>query len=544
MKAILQNVILVFLISITQFGFSQQDTTKNAFEKGLDQYKLQKAKHLLYSYDFSAALVAYEEIYAESPDNPIVQYRIGQVHYALRDYLSATKFMALAVEKEPIIEEDARVKYAMALHRVGEFDKAITQLISYKVDLKESKIKRIEEIEDMLKGLSYAKESVSNPFNVKIENMGTDINSAFDDYGASISADEKTIIFTSRRPDTKGGATDPNDGKYMEDIYIAEWNAEGNNWNKAESIKGRLNTEFHDACLSISPDGQNIYVYKNFGESGSGEIYVSRLSSSGKWGGPKDLGKLINTSYFESSASITSDGQFMYFLSERKEKTSQGMSDIWVAERLSRSEWKEPVNLGPVINTAHDERMVFIHPEGNILFFASDGHVDKCVGGYDIYMSEFRDSAWQEPVNIGYPINTVNDDINFVLSFDAKTAYYSGYKDPSMGGKDIFKVDVSEHAIIKDVRERYVTISGKITDGSANNSPMKVTPKIIITNSESGDEVKVMKVKTPTYSVKLERGNNYKMQISAGGFKTQEAIIDLTVEDKNPSINMDFTMVR
>jgi len=364
MKAILQNVILVFLISITQFGFSQQDTTKNAFEKGLDQYKLQKAKHLLYSYDFSAALVAYEEIYAESPDNPIVQYRIGQVHYALRDYLSATKFMALAVEKEPIIEEDARVKYAMALHRVGEFDKAITQLISYKVDLKESKIKRIEEIEDMLKGLSYAKESVSNPFNVKIENMGTDINSAFDDYGASISADEKTIIFTSRRPDTKGGATDPNDGKYMEDIYIAEWNAEGNNWNKAESIKGRLNTEFHDACLSISPDGQNIYVYKNFGESGSGEIYVSRLSSSGKWGGPKDLGKLINTSYFESSASITSDGQFMYFLSERKEKTSQGMSDIWVAERLSRSEWKEPVNLGPVINTAHDERMVFIHPEG------------------------------------------------------------------------------------------------------------------------------------------------------------------------------------
>ena len=134
--------------------------------------------------------------------------------------------------------------------------------------------------------------------------------------------------------------------------------------------------------------------------------------------------------------------------------------------------------------------------------------------------------------------------INFVLSFDANTAYYSGYKEPSIGGKDIFKVDVSEHAIIKDVRERYVTISGKIADGSANNGPMKVTPKIIITNSESGDEVKAMKVKTPIYSVKLERGNKYKMLISAGGFKTQEATIDLTVEDKNPSINMDFIMVR
>ena len=544
MKAILRTVILLFLFSVTQFGFAQQDTTKNAFEKGLDQYKLQKAKHLLLIYDFNSALAAYEEIHLENPDNLIVKYRIGEVHYALRDYQSAIKFMGMAVEKEPVIEEDARVKYAMALQRVGEFDKAITQLMSYKVDLKESKTKRIEEIDKMLMGLNYAKDAVSNPYDVSIENMGTDINSAFDDYGASISSDEKTIIFTSRRPDTKGGATDPNDGKYMEDIYISEWNAEVNRWNKAESIKGRLNTEFHDACLSISPDGQKIYVYKNFGESGSGEIYVSRLSSSGKWGGPKDLGKLINTSYFESSASITSDGQFMYFLSERKDKSAQGMSDIWMAERLSRSEWKEPVNLGPVVNSPMDERMVFIHPEGNILFFSSDGHVDKCIGGYDIYMSEYRDSSWQEPVNIGYPINTVNDDINFVLSFDSKTAYYSGYKEPSLGGKDIFKVDVLEHAILKDVRERYVTISGKIADGSANNEPMKVSPKIIVTNSESGDEVKVMKIKTPTYSVNLERGNKYKMKISAGGFKTQEVTIDLTVEDKNPSINQDFTMVK
>ncbi|MBL4624597.1 MAG: tetratricopeptide repeat protein, partial [Flavobacteriales bacterium] len=305
MKAILRTVILLFLITGTQFGFAQQDTTKSVFEKGLDQYKLQKAQHLLYAYDYNGALAAYEELYTENSENPIVQYRIGEVHYKLRDYVSAAKFMGMAVDKEPLIEEDARVSYAMALQRIGDFDKAIIQLEEYKIGLKENKIQRIEEIDKMLAGLNYAKETIEKPFDVKIENMGVDINSTFDDYGASISADEKTIIFTSRRPDTKGGATDPNDGKYMEDIYMSEWNDEENKWNKAESIKGRLNTEFHDACLSISPDGQIIYVYKNFGESGSGEIYASRLSSSGKWGGPKDMGKLINTSYFESSASIT-----------------------------------------------------------------------------------------------------------------------------------------------------------------------------------------------------------------------------------------------
>ena len=159
-------------------------------------------------------------------------------------------------------------------------------------------------------------------------------------------------------------------------------------------------------------------------------------------------------------------------------------------------------------------------------------------------MSEFKDGAWQAPINVGYPINTVNDDINFVLSFDAKTAYYSGYKESTVGGKDIYKVDVTEHSIIKDVRERYVTVSGAIFDGSAENAAMKVSPKIIITDVETANEIKTFKVKTPTYSVKLERGKKYTLKITAGGFKPQEVTIDLTGEDKTPSIKQDFTLLR
>ncbi|MDA9563234.1 tetratricopeptide repeat protein [Flavobacteriales bacterium] len=542
MKLILQGIVLIGLVLMSQKADAQQDTTKSVLGKGLDQYKLQKAKHLLYNYDYNAALAAYEELYSENPDNLIVQYRIGEIHSKLRDYSAAAKFYGMAVDKNPTIEEDARVNYAAALQRIGEFDKAISQLNKYKQTIKENKVKRAEEIEQMLTGLEYAKKTISDPFDVEVKNMGVDINSTFDDYGASISADEKTIIFTSRRPDTRGGGTDPNDGKYMEDIYISVWSEEENKWSKAEGIKGRLNTEYHDACLSISPDGQNIYVYKNFGESGSGEIYASRLSSSGKWGSPKDMGKLINTSYFESSASITADGQFMYFLSERK--GGQGMADIWVAEKLSRSEWNEPVNIGPLVNTALDERMVFVHPEGDILFFASNGHVDKCIGGYDIYMSEKKDGEWQEPINIGSPINSVDDDINFVLSYDSKTAYYSGYKEPTIGGKDIFKVDVSEHALIKEVREKYVTVLGKIADGSANGEPMKVAPKIVLTDVETGNEVKVFKAKAETYSISIERGKKYTLQISAGGFKTQQVELDLTGDDKTPSITQNFVMNR
>ncbi|MBL4651916.1 MAG: hypothetical protein JKY53_03485 [Flavobacteriales bacterium] len=284
MKATLQTVILLFFVTVIQFANAQQDTTKSVLEKGLDQYKLQKAKHLLYNYDYEGALIAYEELYTENPDNLIVQYRIGQVHYKLRDYVSAVKFMGMAIEKEPEVDKEAFYEYTKALHRIGKFDEAQTQLEIYWKTLKASEGSpaipnevpqeesllaaklgkaendRVKEVILMNKGLTFAKQAIENPYQVTIDNMGTDINSSFDDYGASISANEKTIIFTARRPDTKGGAADPNDGKYMEDIYIAEWNEEEGKWNKAETIKGRLNTEYHDACLSIRLMG-NEFMY-------------------------------------------------------------------------------------------------------------------------------------------------------------------------------------------------------------------------------------------------------------------------------------------
>jgi hypothetical protein len=257
------------------------------------------------------------------------------------------------------------------------------------------------------------------------------------------------MIFTSRRPETKGGGIDVEaDKKYFEDIYLTTWNEEKKNWEEAEPIKGNLNTEGHDACLSLSPDGNTIFIYRNIeDETRSGDIYVSKKNSNGKWGAAHSIGEPINSSYFESSASISADGNYLYFVSERKGGIGNG--DIWVSKKIGKNQWGEPVNLGAVVNTIEDEVSVFIHPDGKTLFFSSRGH--NSMGGYDIFKTVKDDKGnWSKPENIGYPINTVNDDLHFVLSTDNKTAYYSTeIVGRGLGERDIYKVDMKNYKIIK-----------------------------------------------------------------------------------------------
>lgn len=592
-------------------GTTEAPVEKSAFAKGLDQVTLQKGKRLFQEFDYRGSLAVYEEMYQQDMKNPLINYRIGQCYYMLRDYSSALKMFEASVEKKPNIDEDAGFYYGRTLHRLGNLDKAKTEVTRYRnllladkkyqnsesikaynglytegiyqgtlppvdkemsknekneIKLETKKIKteiknskststldnlknnkytdgnyNYDDLEDAtmeLADINYALEQMTQPQDVVITNMGVDINSAFDDYGPSISADGKTLYFTARRPDTRGGEKDIYDGKYYEDIYVSKWDESAKKWSTSASILGRLNSEYHDACLGVSPDGQYFYIYKNFGENGSGEIFESKLSSSDKWGSPKQLDENINTSFWESSASLTADGKKMFFVSERK--GGVGMGDIWVSERMSKSEWGIPVNIGVNINTPEDEKMVAVHPEGNMIFFASEGHLG--LGGYDIYMSEFKNGEWQKPSNLGSPINTVDDDVNFSLTTDLKTAYYSGFNKESLGEKDIYEIDVTNHELIKKIREMYFTLSATIVDGTSGEG-MKGTSKVTITD-ENGVLIKEFKVGVDEgFNTKIERNKKIKITIKSSGYKESTQIV--LVEDKNKiEEKIDFKMGR
>ena len=237
---------------------------------------------------------------------------------------------------------------------------------------------------------------------------------------------------------------------YYTDIYISTLDTVTGEWTKGKSVNGRVNTEFHDGALGFTPDGKML-VYRNITNvTGSGDIYIAKQSKSGKWGEPKPLlekedkkiSKKINSSYFESSASMTGDGKAIYFVSERP--GGEGRADIYVVKKEGGS-WTEPRNLGASINTTGDEKCVFISLDGKRLFYSSNGF-ENSLGSYDIYMSEMDEQGvWSAPMNMGYPINTVKEEKTISVSPDGKTAYVSAYyKKDSKGGADIFSIDISK----------------------------------------------------------------------------------------------------
>jgi len=454
----LSKVISVLFLSIlfsTVLLATQPDTITNVWTKGLDKVKLQKARHLFLVNDFNAALKTYTEIAKNNQGNALVNYRLGECNYKLKNYELCVNYMEKAYRIDASVNKELHLIYARALHRLGELDRALEQCVEFRkaLDDKSNKMKEVlrsdkllvEDIDKLEANIQFAKEMIANPLKVTITNMGNAINSPGEDYRPAISADGKTIIFTSRRSDSKGGLISLEDHKYFEDIYISVYDDQTKEWSQAEGIQGRLNTDEHDACLGIAPDGNQIFIYKNIeGVTRSGDIYVSRLSSSGKWTSPKPLSKTINSSYFESAASLTRDGKRLYFVSERKDGLGQG--DIYMVDKISRHEWGEAVNLGAVINTPEDENSVFVNPDEKYIIFSSNGR--KSIGGYDIYISVKKDGKWAEPVNLGYPINTLDDNVHFTVREDGKKAYYSSYDKNGVGETDIFEVDLSEYPLI------------------------------------------------------------------------------------------------
>ena len=148
---------------------------------------------------------------------------------------------------------------------------------------------------------------------------------------------------------------------------------------------------------------------------------------------------------------MTADGNTIYFVSERPEGEGQG--DIYVSTKKGEN-WSSPKNLGPVVNTDLDEKFVFIHPNGKTLFFASNGH--QTMGSYDIFKTEYVNGEWSVPINLGYPINTVNEESTFSLTKDNKTLMIAAEYDNSFGERDIYRIDVSKYALLSSTSSKYM----------------------------------------------------------------------------------------
>ncbi len=540
-----KNILLLFLACslISATGFAQ-DGDKKTGKVGY-KFKMQEARHLfLTEHNVREALNIYRELLKDYTNDAMVNYRIGECHYELKSYELAVEYFQNARKLNEEVDDELHFNLGQAYHRNNQLDKSLEAYNTYNSTASKGN-KKSHNIANRIAQVDYAKKMIASPVKVKIENLGENINSRGGDYAPSISADGKTMIFTSRRSNTMGGGIDKaGDFKYFEDIYISEWDSADNKWGKAHPIEGKLNTEGHDASLSISPDGSKVYIYRNDGEVYIGDIFVSKKrESSDTWGTPKALDKPINTSYFESSACLSADGNKLFFVSEREGKKhgAQGQGDIYVVEKINKTQWGEPKNLGPVINTPEDEISVFIHPDGKTLFFSSNGHLS--IGGLDIFMSKLQnDGTWSKPENLGYPINTIDDDVHFVLSTDGNSAHYSAVKEDGMGERDIYKIDMSDYPILNEgVAINLSILKGKVTSGEDK----------IVADIEFKDEAGTTVGKTACdddghYFMTLTGGKKYTLSVSAQGYEAKTVTIDLPLgqnETKSLTENIDLVKI-
>jgi outer membrane protein OmpA-like peptidoglycan-associated protein/tetratricopeptide (TPR) repeat protein len=429
----------LFLLFIVFSGFSQVS------ELFRNKYIL--AGKYLTDANYQDALPIFLHLDTLTPGNPNISFYIGLCYInSMQDKSKSIPYLEKAAKNVSLdytgIPNDITAP-VFAFYYLGraymianKIDSAIAYFNKFKYYLTENDKDQIKDVNRQIEMCYNAKKLMANPVNIKIENLGKPINSPYPDYAPVISADESTIIFTSRRPGSTCEKKDI-DGKFFEDIYAANLGEDKKNWGTGfRKIGSNINTCGHEASVSLSYDGKELFIYKD--DNGDGNIYVSHFVND-EWSVPEKLSSEINSKAWETHASLSPDGNTLYFTSNRE--GGYGGRDIYMSEKLASGKWSKAVNLGPKINTEYDEDSPFILPDGVTLYFASKGH--ESMGGFDIFTSTLsEDGFWSEPENIGYPINTTDDDVFYVPTKDEKHAYYSSAKEGGFGDMDIYKLSI------------------------------------------------------------------------------------------------------
>ena len=433
MQKFFKALILISFTISTLPLFSQVDSvalSEDYYREGMDVFDFAHRKQATELFVMSTQM---------NPRNAEAQFMAGKsIMLTVQKEKSLPYFMkAWMLDQD--VDEDIIYYIGQSYQYSEKFDSAILFYEHYNKLLSRSmkfqKSLKINKVNHKIFECRNAKIYEFYPVNVIITNLGLNVNSEWPDYAPAISADESVMVFTSRRPDENMNPDLAEDLEFYEDIYISY--KKNGEWQPAKNIGAPINSLHHNASINLSPDGRKLFLYM---DNNGGDIYESTMNEDSTWSFPKALRGEVNTEFLENSVAITLDEQILYFSSTRP--GGYGGSDLYVATKNKNGAWINPVNLGPEINTELDEEGVFISSSGKHLYFSSNGHAG--MGDLDIYRSTYNSETkkWEEPLNLGYPINSVENDIYFVLTGDEKFAYYSSLVKPNKGEQDIYKIDM------------------------------------------------------------------------------------------------------
>lgn len=493
-----QNIflILAFLV-FANISKAQWYKPEKVNKKAIKVYEA--AYDLAVEGDYEKSLKKLDEALAIEPKYVEAYLSRAGIYGDLKNYNASVTDFSKAFSLDSIFSSTYLLPYSISLAGIGNFELALEKVNAFltteKLNSQSIKSgnyrKRTYEF-----ALEYKRNHPAEDYKFNPINLGDGINTNYLEYYPSLTIDGKKMIFTRRVN---------ND----EDFYESE-NINGV-WSKATPAKGKLNTTLNEGAQSISQDGQwLIFTGCNYPEGqGSCDLYISFKTKSGSWTEAENIGAIVNTDLWESAPSLSPDKKDLYFSSNRF--NGYGGKDIWVTHRNNLGKWTVPENLGPTINTSGDETCPFIHPDNQTLYFNSNG-----LPGYgmaDLFLTrKGADNKWTTPLNLGYPINTIDDEGSLIVASDGYTSYYASDRKNKNSGLDIYSFILPKELSAK----KTLWINGNVFDAKSKLGLPSMATLTCLGNANFSTQIQTDE--DGNFLITLPIGYEYSLNINRKGY--------------------------
>lgn len=518
-RIILSFFVLIFALSAT--ALAQEPTEE-------EKATIAQADEYFFNRNYKAARELYTKLLEKYPEDTKVNYNLG-LCYLNSDFekIESVPYFQKVLFYEP---EEPNLYYLIgkAYQYDHQFDRAIDMFNSFKEYYGSYADFTLQDADDQIMYCENAYQLLKFPVNCTYENLGPSINSKYPDYFPFVTTDERFLMFNTKRDD---GSSLQRDGTYASNIYFTK--VVDGEFAPAVPVPGPVNKPAgNEVVIGMSGDGSKVLLMEGL-DGVSGDILEADFVN-GELTAPTVFSDRINTKYREIAASISADGNTIYFTSDRPD--GYGGTDIWVTKKLPTGAWGVPFNLGPHVNTEFDEDFPNISPDGEHLYFSSKGHFS--MGGYDIFKSKWNadSNRFDNPRNIGYPINSVGDDMNYRASRTGRYGYISALRPEGFGDYDIYRLTINE------VEPEFSVIKGVV---SSADPKMEVdAPSITVTNIQTGEiGLYAPNPRTMRYIIILAPGE-YEVIIEADGFQAMSYEVKVLGKSSfQAEVDQDVVMV-
>lgn len=425
--------------------------------------------------------------------------------------------------------------------KIAHYEEALKHAKHYKT-VPGANREYFSEADWIIANCEFAVEAIKHPVPFNPVNLGSGVNTANPEYFPTLTVDQTQLLYTRLVGDVRsyGGA--------QEDFYVST--GDNNYWRLGEPMPKNINTSFNEGAPTFAPDGRTLIFVgctNERGQYGSGrrgygscDLFVTKKVGN-DWLDPINLPGLVNSGNWETQPSLSADGKTLYFI-RGQVRTSGGRNkrngDIYVSKLMADGTWGTPQKLPSNVNTPYSESSVLIHPDGKTLYFSSNGHIG--MGGYDIYMTQLQaDGSWSDPVNLGYPINTENDENSLLVFADGKLAVFASDRPGGFGMLDLYSFEMPES--VRPTKTIYM--EGVVYNAKTNK---KLYAEFSLVDLETGKEVvrSESDAKTGQFVVTLPINKQYALIVNKEGFNPFSVHFDLVVpENSDKPYHMDAPLI-